>query len=495
MRRRITSTLLALVMVLALMPTAVLASPSRMVTFRYVEDHMQKTGDTSWQFPYSDSYFDESSYRYNNDLAKISLGLALSSTSSREATKAKNYSRENQNYLSFVKSCGFQHPESNEWMSKPPTTRSIGVNVAQKKIGKSCTLLAVGIRGDLYRSEWGGNLELGASGAHQNWDNASRQVLEFVRKYIADNNVHGSLKIWIAGYSRAAATANLTGSKLDDGWNLGKKVSLKPEDVYCYTFEAPMGAQKSQAADPRYNNIQNVLSENDIVTALPPKDWGFCRYGTDHLYPSRRINGADYTAYSDKEKAEVKQVPNQLFNIYWPDLYTPMGVNAPQSPKELYDRLGKALTTSFVTSRQDYVENVQDYLIDIFKAYYSQGDKDLSTSRALSNFGKKVQDNAGTLFQALINPQDNAVDVLMNYLVESFREENYIDYNYDQIKEMLQVLVPRLQRMAKAYPSETLTLLGNIINCLASHDIAPNIAWLEVLPDSYLGTHTAYSWN
>lgn len=495
MRQKLLSTLLALVMVLALMPTAAFASPSKMVTFRYVEDHMRKTGDTSWQFPYSNSYFDKSSYSYNNNLAKISLGLALSSTSSREATKVKNYSKENQNYLAFVRECGFQKPMSNKWMSKPPTTRSIGVNVSQKKIGKSVTLLAVGIRGDLYRSEWGGNLELGPSGNHQNWDNASRQVLEFLRSYIRKNDVRGSLKVWIAGYSRAGAVANLTGANLDDGWNLGKEVSLKPKDVYCYTFEAPMGAQRDEASNTKYNNIQNLLSENDIVTAVPPKDWGFCRYGTDHLYPSIRINGADYAAYSEKEKAELKQVPNQLFNIYWPDLYTPMGVNAPQSPKELYDRLGTALTTSFVTSRKDYVENVQTYLIDIFKAYYSQGDKDLSSSRALANFGKKVQDNAGTIFKALVSPQVNAVDVILSYLVESFQEENYIDYNYNQIKDMLQVLVPRLQRMARAYPSETLTLLGNIINCIASHDIAPNISWLEVLPGDYLSSHVSYSWK
>lgn len=495
MRRRILSIVMALIMVLALVPTAALASSEKTVTFRYVEDHLQKSGDTSWQFPYSDSYFEKSSYTYNNSLAKISLGLALSSTSSREATNEKNYSKENQNYLAFVKACGFKDAQSNEWMSKPPTTRSIGVNVAQKKLGKDSTLLAVGIRGDLYRSEWGGNLELGASGSHWNWDNAARQVLEFVRKYISDHNLKGSLKVWIAGYSRAAATANLTGGKLDDGYDLGKNVSLKPQDVYCYTFEAPMGAQKAQAASKKYDNIHNVLSENDIVTAVCPKDWGFCRYGVDHLFPSKRINGSEYAAYSQQEKDELKKVPNELFNLYWPDFYTPMGVNAPQSQKELYDRLGTALCTSFTTSRQDYVDNVQTYLIDLFKTYYSRGDKDLSTQRALSNFGKKIQDNAGTIFQALINPQVNAADVILGYLAESFREENYIDYDYDQIKTMLDVLTPRLERMAKAYPSETLTLLGNIINCIAAHDMAPNIAWLEVLPDNYLGTHTAYSWQ
>lgn len=495
MRRKLISILLALVMVLSLVPTVALAAPEKTVTFRYVEDHLQKSGDTSWQFPYSDSYFDSSSYTYNNKLAKISLGLALSSTSSREATNVKDYAKENQNYVSFVRDCGFQKPQSNEWMSKPPTTRSIGVNVAHKKLGKSYTLLAVGIRGDLYRSEWGGNLELGPSGNHWNWDNAARQVVEFLKQYIADNNLNGSLKVWIAGYSRAAATANLAGGKLDDGYNLGKNVSLKPQDVYCYTFEAPMGAQKEQAKNSKYNNIQNVLSENDIVAAVPPKDWGFCRLGTDHIFPSKRINGSEYSAYAEKEKDELKKVPNELFNIYWPDLYTPMGLNAPQSQKELYERLGTALTTSFVTSRQDYVDNVQKYLIDCFTAYYSRGDKDLSTQRAFSNFGKKIQDNASTIFQALINPQTNAVDVILGYLVESFREENYIDYDYDQIKTMLQVLTPRLERMARAYPSETLTLLGNIINCIAAHDMAPNIAWLEVLPDDYLATHVAYSWQ
>lgn len=301
--------------------------------------------------------------------------------------------------------------------------------------------------------------------------------------------------MWIAGYSRAAATANLTGGKLDDGWDLGENVTLKPKDVYCYTFEAPMGAQKNEANNKLYDNIHNVLSENDIVAGIPPKDWGFCRYGVDHVFPSKRINGSGYAQYSDKEKEELKKVPNELFDLYWPDFYTPLGINAPQSQKELYERLGTALTTCLATSRKDYVENVQQYLIDIFKAYYGQGDKDLSSRRALNRFGTKIQENAGTVFQALVDPGTNAVDVILKYLVESFREEGYIDYNYDQVREMLSVLAPRLERLAKAYPSETLTLLGNLINCIAAHDMAPNIAWFEVLPDDYLATHTSYSWQ
>ena len=484
--KAIISCLLALVLILVQVPVLALAAAPKTdkdVTVHYVEDHFQKKGDDAWTFHYSDSYFSGSAYDYSHPLAKMSLGLALASASSREARNAKDYNTENRNFVSLMKDCGFTDPQSNKWMRSVPSNDSIGVNVAAKKL-KDSTLLAVGIRGDLYRSEWGGNLELGPEGMHQNWDKTSDQTLAFLKEYIAKHKIKGPVKVWMSGYSRAAATANLAGGKLDDGFSLGKDVTLQPKDTYVYTFESPMGAQKAYASKPLYNNIQNMVSENDIVAAVPPTQMGFCRYGVDRFLPDKQDAGDEMAAAF---RSKLKEVPNELFNLYIPDAYQSFGSKY-DSPKELYPALGEALTTSFVTSRQDYVDHVQKYLMDIATAYYSTGDKDLSTSRAFQGFAKKVQDNGNEVFKSLLSPTSNPADPLLSYLVDSFKEEGYIDYDLPQLKAMVDELTPRLAKMAKDYPEVTRTTILNLLPCIAAHDVAPNLVMMEVLPDNYFSS-------
>lgn len=507
MKRRIFSLLLSLALLLTLLPVQALASQpeNRKVTVRYVADHIQKQGDASLDFTYSDRYFDGDARTYRQDLAVMSFGLALSAFSSRDATKAKDYATENRNFVSLMKQCGFRNAESNRWMKEPPTTSSIGVSTAWKKMDSDTALVAVGIRGDLYRSEWGGNLELGSSGPHKNWIGARSQVLQFVKDYLKSQGITGRVKLWIAGYSRSAAVANLVGGALDDGYSLGSKVSLSPADTYCYTFEAPMGAIREEALKRDYSNIHNIISENDIVTAIPPKHWNFCRYGVDHILPSRRSTGNSYAAWKEKESAKLKEIPNELFNFYWPDLYQAYGVDltgtdgsftvrkVAGNQKELYETLGKALTTTFVTSREDYVENVQKYLMDLFTAYYSLGDRDVSISRIVQKTLQNVQTRASSIFSSLLTSPQEAADSLLSCVTDAMKDEGAIDYDLEQIKTMLGVLTPRLARMARAYPGTTYTVLANIINILAAHDTAANLSWMLVLPESYLTSHTAVS--
>lgn len=48
-----------------------------------------------------------------------------------------------------------------------------------------------------------------------------------MKSYIRENKISGDIKIWLTGYSRAAATANLVAGALDDGEKLGDGVVLK----------------------------------------------------------------------------------------------------------------------------------------------------------------------------------------------------------------------------------------------------------------------------
>ena len=75
----------------------------------------------------------------------------------------------NRNFVSMAEQCGFENIQSNKWMFQPAEADSIGISCASKTIrdnGGSYTLIAVGVRGNNYHAEWGGNARLDAAGEH-----------------------------------------------------------------------------------------------------------------------------------------------------------------------------------------------------------------------------------------------------------------------------------------------------------------------------------------
>ena len=90
LNKQILSLLLAAVMVLTFAPTAILAGAktpkTKTVTVRAVEDHFTSNShDEEWSFTYSDDYFTKSGYTFRQDLACMTLGLAMASFTSRDA--------------------------------------------------------------------------------------------------------------------------------------------------------------------------------------------------------------------------------------------------------------------------------------------------------------------------------------------------------------------------------------------------------------------------
>ena len=86
-------------------------------------------------------------------------------------------------------------------MTQPAETDSIGINCASKTIrdnGGQYTLIAVGVRGNNYHAEWGGNARLGASGEHAGFAMGRDQVLDYLRAYIAETGITGRVKLWIS---------------------------------------------------------------------------------------------------------------------------------------------------------------------------------------------------------------------------------------------------------------------------------------------------------
>ena len=96
----------------------------------------------------------------------------------------------------------------------------------------------VAVRGGGYQAEWAGNFNVGpGSGKHDGFSRAEIQVRNGLEEYLNDNadKLEDRMKVWICGYSRAAATSNLLAADLDNGAING----INKKNVYAFCFECP----------------------------------------------------------------------------------------------------------------------------------------------------------------------------------------------------------------------------------------------------------------
>ena len=240
------------------------------------------TGSTSARYTYSydESWFFEDSYTYNHELARMSLCAAMSAFDIGGNDRAANIK-------DLMDDLGFTYTQ--ESVHYPtPTSDSIGYAIGSKNIrstsGETTTVLLVAIRGGGYGAEWASNFTLGISSSHQGFSEAAEQVVEGIEDYLASNPHNKNIKLWITGYSRAAATANVAASLLDSSANRGEIPGLDPNDIFAYCFECPRTASYGTQYE-LYDNIFSIINYIDIVTKVAPSDWGYGRYGITYVLP------------------------------------------------------------------------------------------------------------------------------------------------------------------------------------------------------------------
>ncbi len=463
------------------------------------------SNDKSAEFIYSDSLFNQSGYNYRQDLATMSLAMGLSGGASKTARNANDMTTMNRNFRHFADVCGFSKYASNIPMKTRPKVDTIGVNCASKQMTDSkgkATLIAVAVRGFGYQNEWGNNFLLGASGDHEGFSQSRDKALKFIKDYIRDAGIKGRIKIWSSGYSRGGAVSNLIGGSLDDGYDLGKDVTLDRNDIYIYPAEPALGAVKSEVRDAKYNNIHNIVNPNDIVCYAGFPAWGFARYGQDHSVPTKK--DPNYAKYDQDMKDFLKTIPNDIYNVYWPDFFQAWNVTtdgnqitgiskSDELQPEFYSDLGQAVTKSFTTSRQDYVDNLQSAMIDLGEIY---GREDYKMSEGFKQTAKVLADNWQTVLADLLSgSRDQIEDHTLNYLHEGFKNANINNFDEGEFKPVVKQLIPRAQRMARAYPSTTATLIANLISILTCHSSAPCQSWLKTLPADFMKNNVTYSYN
>ncbi|MBQ8648129.1 MAG: InlB B-repeat-containing protein [Oscillospiraceae bacterium] len=282
--------------------------------------------DSTSEYAYSDKYFSLDSRIYNPSLATMSLCLELSCWSSEAATE---WPDKTQNVRALLDELGFEDFAQNEFWAEKPSVDSVGAVAAHKELEDS-TLIALAIRGGRYYNEWGGNVTVGAEGEHTGFAEGRDNVVAFLQQYLEDQDITGRVKIWLVGYSRGGAVANLTAGWLNEN-ELVNGAELADGDLFCYAFAPPQGILSEQAgSDLEHTNIHNVINANDLVPMVAPVGWDFVRYNT-----TSRLIPTVTTAYFAEAKATMLEEYDEILQVYTPEEREELAYNISEYAKKV----------------------------------------------------------------------------------------------------------------------------------------------------------------
>ncbi len=237
------------------------------------------------------SVFFGNSYFYDHERTKLSIRASL-------AGMATGTPINSDHITSMMRNMGF----SNLYVHYPETDYyTIGYAIGCRRIyykNQKRTLVMMVIRGGGYEKEWGGNVYVGLMGDHAGFQIAAEDALGGLQQYVSSLRERGfatddDLALWVSGYSRGAATANLMGAALDQGyWTTGVREAIEtkicPQNIFTFCFECPQGTVETYRKDKEFDNIVNIINLRDFVTKVAMDyglTWRFGRYGHDYVLP------------------------------------------------------------------------------------------------------------------------------------------------------------------------------------------------------------------
>ncbi len=260
------------------------------------------------KFYYSDGLFSGDSTEYNEHLATMSLNLAIAGLRSRYSDDLEYMHTVLREMFAEI-GCKDESMYFNNDSLTESLEDSIAFGVANKKLcyadGTETgeILVPVSIRGGGYTFEWINNFTIGHSGEASGFaaatDKVYAQLLEYLKEYnLVDDqfNLNENVKLWITGYSRGGAVANLLAKRLVDDFGA--------DAIYAYTSEAPMGGAESEIKTD-YNCIFNLINYADIVPRIAPAGMGFIRYGQDVIITPTDDSYDAKKALMDKQLALI----------------------------------------------------------------------------------------------------------------------------------------------------------------------------------------------
>ncbi len=286
---------------------------------------------------FKDEWFEKSNTEYNHSLAQFCADYVMMGYCYNE-DKIKDY----------LSQMGFEKVDT-----KMDTGRDeVNYFIASKDItvnGKKETLVFASFIGS-YKNQWYSNFDPNGTEREKNYagneevgnvhlgfadarDFVYNKLIEYISAYGINKD---KMKLLVSGHSRGAATANLLAAKLiDEAYANSVTTTVSKDDIYTYTFATPNTAStdKNVFAD-KYKCIFNIVNPEDFVTKVLPNAWGYYRYGTTYVLPSRTNDknwksylsgmnsvywkysyGNEYEPYSEGEKSTAKILKEITSNV------------------------------------------------------------------------------------------------------------------------------------------------------------------------------------
>lgn len=352
--------------------------------------------DIEHEYYYSDSFFAHTSVQYDHQLALATLGMVTAAFNTW-ASDAKYWAngdvgREDSLDAAYTK-LGFGDVKYRYYdVDVGKAGDFVGWSTARKTItlnGKRTTIVALILRGGGYGGEWVSNLHTGAGHAHSGFIIPVHEVFADLKNYLAAAQQKGELgvvKLWMGGYSRGAAVANLLAARVNK-----ELPGLERENVFVYTFATPvaLGPQDypdlQQDYDNNHNadgslkeswgesNIFNIISSGDIVPHLLPEEWSFHRNGNDRFLPSTR------------NEEELEDLNEMGKNDFGP---TPLDFSWLATDKET-DEVMLRMEEYFI-SRENYHEKYEAALMDMIQCAFIRSEEEVTQNKVLDD-GEVIQ--------------------------------------------------------------------------------------------------------
>ena len=283
---------------------------------------------------YADAWLLGPPEEYNHKLMQVSFAMAASAF----RDNLHDLDQKDYNILDFFSRAGFIEPRTDDY-NKITSIDTIATAIAHKTVGDT-TLIAVAASGNNYQNEWLSNFTVSDTERSKGFNDAAQKLEGRIFDYITEHELSGKMRIWISGYSRAAAVANIAAADATDSGLF--------EAVYGYTIGTPR-TTKDPDAD-RFDNIFNVINPFDPIPLMPFPEWGYQRYGVDLYLPAMET---DSYYFSKKDLADAVSQ-----KVTGTDLrYNPQ-VNA-----ELHSIMDYLLF--FVQSSNSYKETLQSGILDL----------------------------------------------------------------------------------------------------------------------------------
>ena len=473
----------------------------------------------------SDGYFKKSSTTYNPHLATLSMVFANSTMPAGDPEDLDDtdwFLNQSKRLNEFLTEVHFTDFDKNDDYTKACTFSSIGVGAAKKEID-DFTVVALGIRSGGYYKEWANNVWLGDGSnsdyMHEGWYNAANNVIKFLDEYVKKYVTTTKIKLWVAGFSRGGATANLTAGLLDNKIDKGEKIftngaTLAHDDLYAYTFEAPQGANINSKTvkapkDVIYNNIWNIINPNDAVTKVAMSQYGFTRFGTDKYISTSFFAGDNDYEYNrtyisllsdiydsdavDSETITMKKLPalglfkgiaskmingdfTMLTNDTWKVNYD-SNILISLFIEEFTTHLGNR--DNYVSKYQSAVRDIMDRIMtynyvfnedEIFNTLWEGGISSILLGGVIYGLTGSYE-----IFEA-------AVEVLM------------YDAPEQTIKDIIKLAIPLLSVVYNTYdnrPTEVISIIKNVKTIGLFHNTERTLAHLQAQDSYYIDAYNA----